>query len=139
TVYTMMLAGSKDGKPPIGVMIIPSEQEITRVKIMNKSSKPVDIYLKEQKAIFASGLAAGADTGFVPVPSRAVTLQVRQAGSAPNSKEIAVISTQLLPERDITIVINPNMRMEITEQALTQKKPEIGATGESTAAATGTP
>lgn len=138
TAYTMVLAGGKDGKPPIQIMTLVSQQEITRVKIINKGAAAADIYIKHLGTLFAAGLASGAETDFVPMPSRDVTFVVRTAGSAPTSREMAAISTQLRPERDVTIVINPNRTMDIIREELTPPSaiPTPEATAEATAAAT---
>lgn len=139
TIYTIMLVGGKDGNPAITITNIASDQDTSRVKIINKASGSVDIYDKALGTLFVSDVASGADTGFVAMPSRDVTFQVRDAGSAADSNEIAVISTQLRPERDVTIVINPNHTMEITEEVLTPPNKAVGTDALATSVATATP
>lgn len=140
-VYSVMIVGGMDGTPAIRFILLTSDQESTRVRIVNNGSSSADIYIKGQDKPFVAGIAPGAATGFTAIPSGATTFVLRAAGSPTNSSEMAFVAPQLRPGRDITITINGSgvaTQMGITDDHLTQPTPTAvtGATA-TAAAATG--
>ncbi|MCC7446114.1 MAG: DUF4397 domain-containing protein [Anaerolineae bacterium] len=121
-VYTLLITGSTDGQPPVKLLVVTSDQDTTRVKIVNSGGKPVDIYLKGNDQPIAAGLAANANMDFVAVPSGAATLVIRDAGSAPGDKERGALETQLRPGRDVTLTLTDTgdaPKLEVTSEVLT--------------------
>ncbi len=130
-VYSLMIIGGMEGDPPVRFVVLDSEQETTRVRIVNNGGATADVYIKGNDQPFVRGLAAGTSTDFIPVPSGATTFVLRAAGSAPNSSELAFVAPQLRPGRDITITINGTgvaTQMGITEDHLTQATATPAAT-----------
>lgn len=121
-VYSLMIIGGMDGDPPVQLVILVSEQETTRVRIVNKSSNNADIYIKGNTEPFARNLPPGQSTDFNPVPSGATTFVLRAANSAPTSPELSFVAPQLRPGRDVTITLDGAgiaTQMGITEDRLT--------------------
>jgi hypothetical protein len=134
-----MILGGMDGTPPIHFVILVADQEMTRVRIVNKSSAAADIYIKGSDQPFVAGLAPDGSTDLIPVPSGATTFVLRAAGSPPNSTEVAFVAPQLRPGRDVTISING--AGVATQMGITEDRPTPGlnmplSTPAATAAAT---
>lgn len=122
-VYSLMIIGGMEGDPPVHFVVLDSEQETTRVRIVNNGNVATDVYIKGNDQPFVKDIVAGATTDFMPVPSGATTFVLRAANSTPNSPELAFVAPQLRPGRDITITINGTgvaTQMGITEDHLTQ-------------------
>jgi len=121
-VYTMIITGSADGQTPVKLLVVVSDQDTTRVKIINNGGKPVDVYLKGNDQPLAAGLAANATMDFVGVPSGAATFVIRDAGSAPSDQERGALETQLRPGRDVTLTLTDAgnaPKLEVTSEVLT--------------------
>ncbi len=121
-VYSLMIIGGMDGTPPVRFVVLVSDQETTRVRIVNDSNAPADIYIKGNDTPFVRALPPASSTDYVPVPSGATTFVLRAAGSAPNSSELAFVAPQLRPGRDVTITINGSgvaTQMGLTDDHLT--------------------
>ncbi|MCC7449912.1 MAG: DUF4397 domain-containing protein [Anaerolineae bacterium] len=122
-VYAMIIVGGMDGNPPIQFVTLVSDQETTRVRLVNKGDAPADIYVKGSTSPLIMGLAAGASSDFVTIPSGATTFILRTANSAANSPEVAFVAAQLRPGRDVTITVNGSgvaTQMGVTEDRLSQ-------------------
>ncbi len=141
-VYVMLLTGGADGNPPLKVLPVISDQETTRVQIVNQTGNAVDVYVKGTDKPFATGLLAGKSSDFISLPSSAVTLVIRQAGSSAKDKEVAFIASQLRPGRDTIITVadvNGTVQMAVTSDKLTNggaMSPVTNATMSATMAAT---
>jgi hypothetical protein len=121
-IYSLMILGGMDGTPPIHFVILVSDQETTRVRIVNNSDMPADVYVKGIETPFARAIAPGSATDYVDTPSGATTFIMRAAGSPANSNELAFVAPQLRPGRDVTITINGRgvaTQMGITDDHLT--------------------
>ncbi len=135
-VYVMLITGSADGSTPIKLTPVVSDEDKTRVQIVNQSGSPIDVYVKGQTQPFASALSNGATSDFTALPSGAATFVVRNAGSSATDREVASLAIQLRPERDTVITVsssNGAIQMAITSDTLTVT---IAATGEGTFLAT---
>lgn len=143
-VYVLVLIGGSDGNPPITVLPVVSDEDKTRVQIVNQSSNPVDVYVKGQPQPLAPGLKNGASSDFSTVPSGAVTFVVRAAGSGATSQELASLATQLRPQRDLVVTVSNaggTLQIAITSETLTAPSASatLMATAQATAAATASP
>jgi hypothetical protein len=136
-VYTLLLVGGAGGNPPIKLLPVVSDEDKTRVQFVNQSNTPVDVYLKGQTQPLAPALKSGASTDFTAVPSSAVTFVVRNAGSHVTDRELAVLETQLRPERDLVVTVSNAggaLQITVTSESLTAATPS--ATAQGTTAAT---
>jgi len=121
-LYTLLITGGAEGNPPIKLLSVVSDQESTRVKLVNQSSSAYDVYVKGETSPFVTGLANGASTDFIALPSGAVTLVLRKAGTTSSDQEIAAVATQLRPGRDAVITVNSagaKAQMDVTSETLT--------------------
>ncbi|MHB8627727.1 MAG: DUF4397 domain-containing protein [Aggregatilineales bacterium] len=121
-VYVMLITGSMDGSTPIKLTPVVSDEDKTRVQIVNQSGNPIDVYVKGQTQPFVSGLNDGASSDFTTLPSGAVTFVVRNAGSSATDKEVASLAIQLRPERDTVITVSASggaVQIAITSDTLT--------------------
>lgn len=135
-VYVMLITGSADGSTPIKLTAVVSDEDKTRVQIVNQSSNPIDVYVKGQTSPFVSTLNSGVTSDFTTFPSGAITFVVRGAGSSATDKEVAALAIQLRPEHDTVITVSNSggaVQMAITSDTLTVT---LAATAEGTLMAT---
>ncbi len=121
-VYVMLITGSMDGSTPIKLTPVVSDEDKTRVQIINQSGNPIDVYVKGQTQPFVSGMNNGASSDFTALPSGAVTFVVRNAGSSATDREVASLAIQLRPEHDTVITVSTSsgvVQMAITSDMLT--------------------
>ncbi len=136
-VYAMIIVGGMDSNPPIQFVILVSDQETTRVRIVNKGGSPADVYVKGSTKPLITGLTAGSSSDFVTVPSGAATFILRAADSPASSPEVAFVAAQLRPGRDVTITVNGSgvaTQMGITEDRLSQLLTPLVISGPTNAA-----
>ena len=135
-IYVMLITGSADGSTPIKLVPVVSDEDMTRVQIINQSGSSIDVYDKGQTQPFAAALGNGATSDFMSLPSGATTFVVRNAGSSSTDRELASLAVQLRPEHETVITVTSSgsaLQMAITSDTLTMS---IAATEEGTSFAT---
>ncbi len=105
-IYSLIIVGGMENTPPVHFLIVVSDQEVTRVRFVNRSHHAADIYIKGDPSPFVAGLPGGASTDFLPLPSGAITFYLRPSGTPPSGAELAFVASQLRPGRDVTITID---------------------------------
>lgn len=138
-VYTLVLVGGAGGNPPISIIPIISDQETTRVQIINKSGSAFDVYVKGEAQPLVAGVTDGQSTDFIGLPSRAVTLVLHKPGSGAAGKEMGALELQLHPGRDTVITLSNAggvPQLAITSETLTQLTPSATASATMQAAPT---
>jgi len=120
-VYVMLIIGGAAGNPPIKLLPIVNDEEVTRIQFVNKSDKAVDVYIKGDIKPLVVELATGSSTPLTILPSASVTFVVRTAGSTVLDKELAFVATQMFPGRDLVMTINSSggVQISVTSNALT--------------------
>jgi hypothetical protein len=103
-VYLLVLHGGAEGNPPVELLVIPSEQETTRVRFINESGTAGDIYLEGTDEPLQTNFDG--ETDFIDVPSGAATFVLRGAGAAADSTALASTAVQLFPAREVTIRVS---------------------------------
>jgi len=99
-VYVMLIIGGAAGNPPIKLLPIVNDEEVTRIQFVNKSDKAVDVYIKGDIKPLVVELATG---------------------STVLDKELAFVATQMFPGRDLVMTINSSggVQISVTSNALT--------------------
>jgi hypothetical protein len=119
TVYILLVAGSKDGEPPVRLIVLETPQDQTRVRFVNERDAAVDIHARPGNDRLVESLGAGESTDFIALPSGAATFVAYAPGDGPGGQEQAALAEQLRPGRDLTVTLRRNGSMTITEHALT--------------------
>lgn len=119
TTYTLLLTGSATGTPAIDVLTVELPQDETRVRFVNERSDTVDIHVRPENGLLSGGLAAGATSEWVTLPSQASTFIAYAPGTGPTGQELAALPTQLRPGRDVTVVFTANGSVVVREETLT--------------------
>jgi hypothetical protein len=118
TAYSLFLVGSgMNNSVPIHMVIIPSNQDVARVQFVNNRSETLDIYTADSDTPLVTGLAPGAYSEFVTLPSQNTTFNAYASGT--QNLVLSTLSIQLYPARDVTLQIANRRAMEIIEETIT--------------------
>jgi len=118
-VYTLLIAGSKDGDPAIRLMTLESPQDQTRVRFVNQRADAVDLHIRPGNARIIENLQPGASTDYIGLPSGAATFVAYAPGEGPRGQEKAALAEQLRPGRDLSVTLGANGQMSVTESVFT--------------------
>jgi|GEM_PF-853216 len=116
--YTVVLIGMNTDEQPIQAVVIKNPENITRVKFVSKRSDAVEVYLMPDAIEVVDQLEPDTETDWIALPSGALSFILFTPDSGPTSQELAGISRQLRPGRDITIVVDDS-GLHLSEEAIT--------------------
>ncbi len=103
--YLILLLGM-DGEEPVKAVILKNSADVTRLKFISQRSSDVDVYAMPMSQELVTPLLQGEETEWITVPSGALTLTLFEPDAGSDSQEIAAISRQLRPGRDIIITVD---------------------------------
>jgi hypothetical protein len=121
TLYALMITGVADGNPPPHLISIPSSQDITRVRFVNNRGEAVDIHMRPGNQRIVEALAPGQMTDYLSLPNGAVTFVAFAPGTGPRGQELSAFIDYLRPARDLTVALQPDGSMGVTELSWTPR------------------
>lgn len=121
TLYAVIILGGADGNPAPHILAIPVPQTQTRVRFVNNRAEAVDILMRPGNAVLVSALAPGATTDYVVVPNGAVTFVAYAPTTGPTGQELSAYIGQLDPQRDVTVALQSDGSMALTETSWTPR------------------
>jgi hypothetical protein len=121
TLYALMITGGADGNPPPHLIAIPSSQDITRVRFVNNRGDAVDIHMRPGNQKIVEALAPGQITDYLSLPNGAVTFVAYAPGTGPRGQELSALIEHLRPARDLTVALQPDGSMGVTEVSWTPR------------------
>lgn len=106
--YFVLLIGMNTEQQPIKAIMIEDRENTTRVKFVSQRSNAIDVFAMPQATELVNEMQPDAETEWIELPSGAITFILFEPDTGPTGQEIAGISRQLRPGRDVTILINDN-------------------------------
>jgi hypothetical protein len=106
TTHTFYVIGHPDSDYPVRLLPIITPQEITRVRFVSSRDDAVDIHYRPTNNRIVEGLARDETGAWIPLASGAVTFIAYAPGTGPTGRELASLSLQLRPGRDMTITLS---------------------------------
>ncbi len=119
TTYTLFIIGGGTSGVTAKLMVLMSEQDLTRIRFVNQRAESVALYYRPGNNLLVDNFAPGTTTEYFTLPSRSTAFIAYLAGTGPGSREQASISVQMRPGRDVTVALNAAGRMEVIEETLT--------------------
>jgi len=116
--YTVILTGMNTDEQRIQATLLKTPENITRVKFISTRSDAVEIFIMPNGIEVVDQLEPDTETDWIHLPSGALSFILYAPDSDPTSQELAGISRQLRPGRDIIIVVDDS-GLHISEQAIT--------------------
>lgn len=116
--YTVVLIGMNTDEQPIQVVVIENPENVTRVKFVSRRSDMVDVYIMPDAIEVVDQLEPDTESDWIVLSSGALSFILFAPDSGPTSQELAGISRQLRPGRDVTIVVDDS-GLNISEEAIT--------------------
>lgn len=118
TTYFVLLIGMNTEQQPIKALMTEDRENTTRVKFVSQRSNAIDVFIMPQSTELVNEMQPDAETEWIELPSGAITFILFEPDTGPTGQEIAGISRQLRPGRDVTILINDN-GLSIQDEAVT--------------------
>lgn len=116
--YTVVLTGMNTDEQPVHAVMIKSPENITRVKFISNRSDAVEIFIMPDGIEVVDQLEPDTETDWISLPSGAMSFILYSPDSGPTSQELAGISRQFRPGRDVTIIVDDS-NLNISEEAIT--------------------
>lgn len=104
--YLVLLLGIKDSDKSVEALVLQNPENMTRLKFISQRSSDVDVYAMPAGQELVTPLSQGEETEWITIPSGALTLTIFEPDAGSDSQEIAAISRQLRPGRDVTITVD---------------------------------
>ena len=117
--YLVVLTGMNTEDQPVQAFILKNPENLTRVKFVSSRSDAVEVYLMPDALEVVDQLEPNTETDWISLPSGALSFVLFAPDSGPTSQELAGISRQLGPGRDVTINVD-DMGLHISEITITQ-------------------
>lgn len=119
TLTALVVAGDRDNDPAPRIIPIVSAQDVARVRFVSNRPDAVDIHVRPGNNRIVENLAPGTTTDYLPLQSGAITFVAYAPGTGPGGRELAALIDQLRPARDVTVTLNADNTIAITEVVFT--------------------
>lgn len=115
TFNLVLLIGSLQGTLPARFLVLNTPQHSANVRFINNRAAPVDIFMIPGNVQVVSAIEPGQTSGYLQVPSRAVTFTAYAVGTGPAGFQLTSIIDALSPGYDVTITLDADGSMTVTE------------------------
>jgi hypothetical protein len=126
---TVILVGSADGSKPLQLVTFNSPAYVSRVRFVNNSSAPIQIFMRPGDTELVPSLAVGETSDWVTVPSGSVTFVAYAPGTGPSGQELGSWIGMVQPMRDVIISFAANNIAEASEPVFSPVLSETKAAG----------
>jgi hypothetical protein len=116
--YTVVLTGMNTDEQPVQAIVMENLENSTRVKFISQRSDAIEIFIMPAGIEVVDQLEPETETDWIALPSGSLTFILYAPDTGPTSQELAGISRQLRPGRDVTIIADDS-GLQLSEEAIT--------------------